>query len=65
MDDGRGWARKRRRRRGRPRVRIAGGGLAGWRRCAALRALAGDRVDITIVSPKTKFINASMARPPQ
>ena len=40
---------------------IAGGGVAGLETLLALRALAGDRVDITIVAPELKFINRSMA----
>jgi NADPH-dependent 2,4-dienoyl-CoA reductase/sulfur reductase-like enzyme len=34
-----------------PRVLIAGGGVAGLETLLALRALAGDRVDITILAP--------------
>ena len=49
------------RRRRRPRVLIAGGGVAGLEALLALRALAGDRVDITIVAPELKFVNRSMA----
>jgi sulfide:quinone oxidoreductase len=45
----------------RPRVLIAGGGVAGLETLLALRALAGDRVDITIVAPELWFINRSMA----
>ena len=45
----------------RPRVLIAGGGVAGLETLLALRALAGDRVDITIVAPELKFVNRSMA----
>ena len=45
----------------RPRVLIAGAGVAGLETLLALRALAGDRVDITIVAPELKFINRSMA----
>ena len=44
-----------------PRVLIAGGGVAGLETLLALRALAGDRVDITIVAPELRFINRSMA----
>jgi sulfide:quinone oxidoreductase len=43
------------------RVLIAGGGVAGLETLLALRALAGDRVDITIVAPELWFINRSMA----
>jgi sulfide:quinone oxidoreductase len=45
----------------RPRVLIAGGGVAGLETLLALRALAGDRVDITLVTPEQRFINRSMA----
>ena len=54
----------------RPRVLIAGAGVAGLEALLALRALGGDRADITIVAPETKFVNRSMAvdrlsRPPR
>jgi sulfide:quinone oxidoreductase len=45
----------------RPRVVIAGGGVAGLETLLALHALAGHRVDITLVEPELKFINRSMA----
>ena len=45
----------------RPRVLIAGGGVAGLETLLALRALAGDRVDITLVAPELQFVNRSMA----
>jgi sulfide:quinone oxidoreductase len=45
----------------RSRVVIAGGGVAGLETLLALRALAGDRVDITIVAPELKFVNRSMS----
>jgi sulfide:quinone oxidoreductase len=45
----------------RQRVLIAGGGVAGLETLLALRALAGDRLDITIVAPELTFINRSMA----
>jgi sulfide:quinone oxidoreductase len=45
----------------RARVLIAGGGVAGLETLLALRALAGDLVDITIVTPELRFINRSMA----
>ena len=51
----------RRRRPARPRVLIAGGGVAGLETLLALRALAGDRVDITLVTPDLRFVNRSMA----
>jgi sulfide:quinone oxidoreductase len=44
-----------------PRVLIAGGGVAGLETLLALRALAGDRVDVTIVAPELRFVNRSMA----
>src|SRR5215218_1843939 len=47
--------------RARPRVVIAGAGVAGLETLMALRALAGDRVDITIVAPELKFFNRSMS----
>jgi hypothetical protein len=46
---------------GRPRVLIAGGGVAGLETVLALRALAEDRVDVTIVAPELRFVNRSMA----
>jgi sulfide:quinone oxidoreductase len=49
------------RRRGRRRVLIAGGGVAGLEALLALRALAGDRVDITLIAPEPEFVNRSMA----
>jgi sulfide:quinone oxidoreductase len=45
----------------RPRVLIAGGGVAGLETLLALRALAGDRVEVTIVAPELRFTNRSMA----
>jgi sulfide:quinone oxidoreductase len=47
--------------RPRPRVLIVGAGVAGLEALLALRALVGALVEITIVSPETKFVNASMA----
>jgi NADH dehydrogenase FAD-containing subunit len=41
----------------RSRVVIAGGGVAGLETLLALRALAGDRVDVTIVAPELKFVS--------
>jgi sulfide:quinone oxidoreductase len=49
------------RRHTRNRVLIAGGGVAGLEALLALRALAGDRVEITVVAPEAKFVNRSMA----
>jgi sulfide:quinone oxidoreductase len=46
---------------GRPRIVIAGGGVAGLETLLALRALAGDRVDITLVAPELSFVNRSMS----
>jgi sulfide:quinone oxidoreductase len=46
---------------GKLRVLIAGGGVAGLETLLALDALAGDRVDVTIVAPELRFINRSMA----
>lgn len=43
------------------RVLIAGGGVAGLETLLALRALAGDRVAITLVAPDRKFRNQSMS----
>jgi sulfide:quinone oxidoreductase len=45
----------------RPRVVIAGGGVAGLETLLALHALAGDRVDVTLVESELKFVNRSMA----
>jgi sulfide:quinone oxidoreductase len=45
----------------RPRVLIAGGGVAGLETLLALRSLAGDRVDITILAPELKFVNLAMS----
>ncbi|PZR66080.1 MAG: hypothetical protein DLM64_13355 [Solirubrobacterales bacterium] len=47
--------------RSRKRVLIAGGGVAGLETLLALRALAPDRVEITILAPELKFINRSMS----
>jgi sulfide:quinone oxidoreductase len=60
----------RQRGRARRRVLIAGGGVAGLETLLALRTLAGDRVDITLVTPELRFVNRSMAvarpfRPPR
>jgi sulfide:quinone oxidoreductase len=40
---------------------IAGAGVAGLEALLALRALAGDRVDITLVAPERQFVNRSMS----
>jgi hypothetical protein len=42
-------------------VLIAGRGVAGLETLLALRAMAGNRVDITILAPELKFVNRSMA----
>ncbi len=42
-------------------VLIVGGGVAGLETLLALHALAGDRVQVTVVAPELKFINRSMA----
>jgi sulfide:quinone oxidoreductase len=41
-------------------VLIAGAGVAGLEALAALRALSGDRIDITLLAPELKFVNHSM-----
>jgi sulfide:quinone oxidoreductase len=46
--------------RSRPRVVIAGAGVAGLEALLALRALAGDRIDIVLVAPDSRFLNRSM-----
>ncbi|MEX2194242.1 MAG: FAD-dependent oxidoreductase [Thermoleophilaceae bacterium] len=52
---------RRPRRPRRPRVLIAGAGVAGLETLLALRAMAGDRVDITILAPEMRFLNRSMS----
>jgi hypothetical protein len=42
------------------RVLIAGAGAAGLETLLALRALAADRVDVTILAPELKFRNRSI-----
>lgn len=49
------------RRAARVHVLIAGGGVAGLETLLALRALAADRVDITLLAPESTFVNLSMA----
>jgi sulfide:quinone oxidoreductase len=43
------------------RVVIAGAGVAGLETLLALRALVGNRAEITVVAPNAKFVNRSMA----
>lgn len=45
----------------RPHVVIVGGGVAGLETLLALRALAGERVDVTVVAPELQFFNRSMS----
>jgi sulfide:quinone oxidoreductase len=45
----------------RPQVLVAGGGVAALETVFALRAVAGDRVAITLLCPAARFINRSMA----
>ena len=45
----------------RPQVLIAGAGIAGLETLLALHALAGDRVEITILAPEVKFTNRPMS----
>ena len=43
------------------RVVVAGGGVAGLEALLALRALAGDRVELTLVSPTADFVYRPLA----
>ena len=43
------------------RVLIAGGGVAGLEALLALRDLAGDRVELTLLSPEAEFVYRPMA----
>jgi sulfide:quinone oxidoreductase len=43
------------------RVLIAGGGVAGLEALLALRDLAGDRVDVTVLSPEDEFVYRPMS----
>lgn len=45
----------------RARVVVAGGGVAGLETLLALRALASERVEVTLVAPEPVFVNHSMA----
>ncbi len=47
--------------RHRTRVLVAGGGVAGIETLLALRALAADLLDITILAPELKFVNRAMS----
>jgi sulfide:quinone oxidoreductase len=47
--------------RRRRRVLIAGGGVAGLETLLALRALAADRLEVTLLAPELKFVNLSMS----
>jgi sulfide:quinone oxidoreductase len=42
-------------------VLVAGGGVAGLETCLALRDLAGDRVECTILTPEREFVYRPMA----
>jgi sulfide:quinone oxidoreductase len=55
-----GPARPRPRGPARPHVVIAGGGVAGLETLLALRALAGDRIAITLIAPELRFVNRSL-----
>ena len=46
---------------GRFRVLIAGGGVAGLEALMALRDMAGDRVDLTLLAPEAEFVYRPMA----
>lgn len=46
---------------GRFRVLIAGGGVAGLEALLALRDLAGERVDLTVLAPEAEFVYRPMA----
>ena len=43
------------------KVLIAGGGVAGIEALLALRDLAGDRVDVTVVAPTPEFVYKPLA----
>jgi len=45
----------------RARVVIAGGGVAGLETLLALRVMAGERVEVTLLAPEPAFVNRSMA----
>src|SRR3954451_1676070 len=43
------------------KVLVAGGGVAGLEALLALRDLAGDRVDLTLIEPASEFVFRPMA----
>lgn len=43
------------------RVLIAGGGAAGLEALHGLRALAGERVDLTLIAPENEFVYRPLA----
>src|SRR3954468_12949999 len=43
------------------RVLVAGGGVAGLEPCFALRDLAGERVQCTLLTPELEFVYRPMA----
>jgi sulfide:quinone oxidoreductase len=43
------------------RVLVAGGGVAGREGLLALRDIAGDRVELTLLSPEEEFVYRPMA----
>ena len=43
------------------RVVVAGGGVAGLEALLALRDLAGERVELTLLSPEAEFVYRPMA----
>jgi sulfide:quinone oxidoreductase len=45
----------------RPRVLVVGAGVAGLECLLALRALLGDRIEVTVLAPEARFVNRSMA----
>jgi sulfide:quinone oxidoreductase len=47
--------------RSRAHVLIAGAGVAGLETLLALRALAAERVDVSILAPESKFVNRAMS----
>ena len=47
--------------RSRPRIVIVGAGVAGLETLLALRALAADKVEVTLLAPELRFVNRSMS----